>query len=398
MPNVVSKVVASGLCSGCGACAAAGSRGPVQMKLDPDGFLRPLVEGELSPGFTHAFRRICPGLTLRLRTDAPQTHAEWGPIHGVRTGWAVDPEIRYRGSSGGVLSALLIYLLESGKADFVAHVAVSTDDPLLNIRRISRTRDEVLSGAGSRYAPAAALDDIDALFELGGRFAFVGKPCDVAALRAYLAVHTERVSQVVMILSFMCAGVPSMAGTHEVLAALGTNAVETASFVYRGNGWPGFATARTFDGRELKMDYAASWGKILGKRLQLRCKVCPDGTGEFADITCADAWYGPGGYPNFEERAGRSLIISRTHAGEDLVRAALAAQAVCAQECAIDAIADMQPYQLMRKQVVLGRLAAVMVRRRIIPSYSGLRLWRAAHRGGWGGVLRNALGTFRRLG
>lgn len=51
------------------------------------------------------------------------------------------------------------------------------------------------------------------------------------------------------------------------------------------------------------MSYNESWGNILGKYLQKRCKICPDGIGEFADIVCADAWHGDkSGYPNFEEK------------------------------------------------------------------------------------------------
>src|SRR3712207_7050821 len=46
-----------------------------------------------------------------------------------------------------------------------------------------------------------------------------------------------------------------------------------------------------------------------------RCKICPDGTGEFADIVCADAWYGKDGYPDFAEREGRSLR-SEEHTSE----------------------------------------------------------------------------------
>jgi coenzyme F420 hydrogenase subunit beta len=37
------------------------------------------------------------------------------------------------------------------------------------------------------------------------------------------------------------------------------------------------------------MSYADSWGGILSRHVQFRCKICPDGTGGFADVVCADA-------------------------------------------------------------------------------------------------------------
>ncbi|MCP5277277.1 MAG: Coenzyme F420 hydrogenase/dehydrogenase, beta subunit C-terminal domain [Thiobacillus sp.] len=360
------------------------------------------MSGALSDLELRVFSKICPGVHLQLpddfRPDGKQIHSEWGPVHFVRTGWATDTEIRFRGSSGGGISALLVFLVESGRADFVAHVAVSPNDPLLNVRRISRTRAEILTGAGSRYAPAAPLEDIESLFASGERFAFVGKPCDVAALRAFIHVQPERASQVVAMVSFMCAGVPSLVGTHEVLAALGTEAKELVRFNYRGNGWPGFATAVTRDGLELTMDYNSSWGKILGKHLQLRCKLCPDGTGEFADVVCADAWYGASGYPDFTEREGRSLILSRTTLGEEIVSAAILAGALYVEESSVAEVALMQPYQLTRKRVVLGRLFALFLRRGVWPRFKGLRLLKCATRGGWLPVLRNMWGTYRRLG
>jgi coenzyme F420 hydrogenase subunit beta len=46
-----------------------------------------------------------------------------------------------------------------------------------------------------------------------------------------------------------------------------------------------------------------AWGEELSNHLQFRCKICPGGTGEFADVVCAGAWYGKDGYPDFTERA-----------------------------------------------------------------------------------------------
>ncbi|GAB3100485.1 Coenzyme F420 hydrogenase/dehydrogenase, beta subunit C-terminal domain [Cupriavidus yeoncheonensis] len=367
------------------------------MKLDSAGFLRPQIRYPVSRELDAYVREVCPGVSLDLQNSGNDIHPEWGPITSVHIGWSTDPEVRYRGSSGGGISALLIFLLESGQADFVAHIGVSNDDPFQNVRRISRSRADVLEGAGSRYAPAAPMEAVDSLFSTGERFAFVGKPCDVAAMHAYLRQYPEKAPQVVALLSFICAGVPSMRATLKVLETMGTSPEETVRFSYRGNGWPGLATARTRNGSEFTMDYSASWGNILGRDLQLRCKVCPDGTGEFADIVCGDAWYGEDGYPQFDEQEGRSLVISRTATGERLLREAALAAALCIEPCNVREIARMQPYQQSRKRVSLGRLAAVALRFGFIPKFKGLRLWRASRRGGFMPLLRNFVGTYRRL-
>lgn len=395
----IEAVLRAGLCTGCGACVSDVVRTPGRMRLMPSGFLRPVFDAALTREEDSRAASVCPAVTLDLPAVPGATlDAEWGPLVQVRTGWATDAEVRHRGSSGGGISTLLIHLLESAQVDFVAHVGVSDTDPLQNVRLVSRTRQQVLAGAGSRYAPAAPMADVQSLFTSGERFAFVGKPCDVAALRQYLTLHPQRRAQVKVVLSFMCAGVPSMQGTHEVLQALGTQAGEVKRFQYRGNGWPGYATAHTNDGRVLRMDYNRSWGQILGRHLQLRCKLCPDGTGEFADVVCADAWYGKDGYPDFEERDGRSLVITRTQVGEALVQSAVQANALNVEPASATAVAGMQPYQQTRKQVVLGRWAAVVLRTGVAPRFRGLHLRAALQRGGLLPMLRNAWGTFKRVG
>ena len=149
------------------------------------------------------------------------------------------------------------------------------------------------AAAGSRYAPSAPLEDLAAYLAdhraTGRRFAVLGKPCDAAALRALVQEDAEAAAAFPVILSFFCAGVPSHTGGRAVLAALGTKEAEVASFRYRGNGWPGRATALLHEGSARSMSYHDSWGGILSDHVQHRCKICADGTGVAADIACADA-------------------------------------------------------------------------------------------------------------
>ena len=396
--GAIEQTVESGLCLGCGLCATDIGEGKVRMALQPNGFLRPVVKAPLSSEAEARFARTCPARRLDLKPDdGARVHPIWGPLVEARTGWSSDTEVRYRGSSGGGISAVLLHLLTTGQIDFAAQIAVDPVDPLRNKVQISTSREEVLRAAGSRYAPAAPLEGLDQLFARGQRFAFVGKPCDAAGMRAYLAEHPAKAPQVVAILSFMCAGVPSLKGTHEVLDELGTKAAEVVSFQYRGDGWPGFATAVTRAGDALKMDYNRSWGEILGKHLQLRCKLCPDGTGEFADLVCADAWHGKDGYPDFTERDGRSLILTRTSRGEALLTDAVKRGSMQTEPLNVDEISGMQPYQVTRKRAVLGRWLGYGLRRRIWPRFTRLRLWGNTWQGGLESAARNAWGTYRRL-
>ena len=394
--NLIDKVVLNGLCAGCGICMSIAPKGAVEMNLNAEGHFRPKANQQLEVGVQKIIQDVCPGIRVDHGESKPNYHSLWGPLVKVRAGYATDNEIRRQGSSGGVISALAIYLLENDKVDFVAQIAVSNKDPLTNELQLSRSRADVMHAAGSRYAPSAPLGILSELLERGERFAFIGKPCDVAALRRY-ALHDSRVDKLILyMLSFMCAGVPSIKGTYELLDKLGAERSQLKSFRYRGNGWPGMVRAVTSNGEAFELDYNSSWGNVLNKHLQFRCKICPDGTGEFADIVCADAWYGKDGYPDFSERDGRSLVITRTLRGEMLIQETSTIDLIRAEIFPVSDIALMQPYQAQRKKIVLGRVLATWLARGQAPIYRNLGLLRSSLLANPIEWIRNALGTFRR--
>jgi coenzyme F420 hydrogenase subunit beta len=391
----LSRVARGDLCAGCGACAAI-APGRIAMRLQ-DGWLRPAQTGAVTAEEDARIARACPGLTLTLdaagRTDDPL----WGPLVAVRTGWSTDPALRAHASSGGALSAVLIHLLRTGAVERVIQTAADPANPLGNVTVLSGAPEAVAAAAGSRYAPSAPLADLPALLGTDLRYAFVGKPCDVAALRALAAEDPRVDARIPYMLSFFCAGVPSLRGAEAILTALGVERAQVAAFRYRGDGWPGQAKATLKDGTARGMSYADSWGGILSKHTQLRCRICPDGVGSFADLVCADAWEcDDKGYPLFEEAEGRSLIVTRTAKGEALAQAAMAAGALAAQPFDAAAIGPMQPGQLNRKRVALARIAALATLGRPVPRFSGLRLGAAARRARPAALLRNFLGTITR--
>jgi coenzyme F420 hydrogenase subunit beta len=393
----LARVRAGRLCAGCGGCAAV-APAKIGMALAPPGFLRPVQRAPLTAEEERAVAAICPGLRLEQSAAGRPDDPLWGPHLGAWTGHAADPGLRHAASSGGALSALLVHLLETGAVEFVLQTAADPANPLGNRTVLSRTAAEVMAASGSRYAPSAPLAGIEAHLGQGRRFAFVGKPCDVGALRA-LARRDARVDACIpVMLSFFCAGVPSLAGAEAVLESLGTAPGEVAAFRYRGNGWPGAAVASLRDGGERRMSYHDSWGGILSKHLQFRCKICPDGTGGFADIVCADAWEcDEAGYPLFEEAEGTSLVMARTAKGLALVEGAVAAGRLAVAPFALGRVAAMQPGQRERKRALAARLAALRLLLRPVPRYRGFRLVAAARQAGLGKHLRNFAGTARRV-
>jgi coenzyme F420 hydrogenase subunit beta len=213
------------------------------------------------------------------------------------------------------------------------------------------------------------------------------------------ARHDPRVDQlVVAMIAFMCGGVPSARGVELLVRKMGADPADVRAFRYRGNGWPGRATALTGDGREHSLSYHESWGGVLSKHVQLRCKICADGVGMSADLVCADAWYGDNkGYPSFEEQDGRSLVLGRTPRGQALIDAAVASGHLQTEPLDGREIDRMQPYQMRRTRLTLSRLMAMRLSLRAATSYRGGSLLRFARRAGFGANLKSFLGTLARV-
>ena len=382
-------------------CASMDRSDAITMEESAQGWLRPKVSGTLDQRALDAVEAACPG--IRIEDPARETGVKrdevWGPVVDLHFAWSTDEDLRHVASSGGGLSGLLAFLVETGKVDFVLTNSMSDVSPIRNARIEVRDLEAIKRSAGSRYAPSAPLENIDELLDGDQRFAFVGKPCDVAALRQLSRIDPRVKDRVVWMFAFFCAGVPSYGGTDALLKEMGVeNKGDIESFRFRGEGWPGFAKAEMKDGTAHRMDYDTSWGTILNRHLQFRCKVCPDGIGEFADISFADGWHcDEQGRPLFDEAAGRSLTLVRSAEARALFDEAVSAGYLAAELAKIEQIAAMQPFQAIRKAMVPGRLAAFALVGHKKPRFEGLALKQNTKRLGPKAHFRNFLGTLRRL-
>lgn len=396
----LARIAKGDLCAGCGACAAL-APGKVVMAVAAPGFMRPIQLSTLSIQEEEDISAVCPGLSQTVEERGRCNPVLWGPYIEVMIGHATDDSIRFAGASGGGLSAVLVHLIDSGTVDAVVQITASTEFPIGNTPVVTMNKESITAAAGSRYAPSAPLEGINAQVAAnranGTRYAFVGKPCDVAAMRAMCALDPEVSATFPVILSFFCAGVPSHEGGREVLAKLGTTLDQTSSFRFRGNGWPGRTIATAHDGTERSMSYHESWGGILSRHVQMRCKLCADGTGTAADIVCADAWESDSdGYPIFDEAPGVSLIMARTDLGARLIAEARTAGRIKTQAFDISDLTSIQIGQRDRRRALLARLMGRRITGKPIPKYKGLQVLAASRQNTIKGNLKNFLGTLHR--
>ena len=375
-------IVEQGLCIGCGLCQAVAGAERVKLGKTRNGYQQPLVQGELDHATVDRIYAVCPGTRIEglpqrlVESDSKQDNV-WGTWRRMLRGWAGDPEIRFEGSTGGVMTALGKYLLESKRVDFILQVKSSRSEPSFGEPCLSFTAADVIEAAGSRYGPSAPLLDIDQVLKRNQPFAFFAKPCDVNALRNY-AEQDSRVDELVRYCIVMvCGGYGTPRGTLDFYRRSGIDPNDVTGLRYRGRGCPGPTRVETADGSAREFHYIDFWGEDETTwSLPFRCKICPDGIGEAADIAVADTWIGGG--PNrvdSETDPGTNAIIARTLAGEELLVAAAADAALTLEyDIVPDTMSLYQPHQVNKKYAAWARHRGLADAGRIVPQTARLRI------------------------
>lgn len=397
--RTVKAVVDWRLCLGCGACAYVCPERKIDLVDVLSQGIRPVVVDEqcgscndclrVCPSFDNDHRPLLqgPGLIEGLKSA-------YGPVLEIWEGHATDAQIRWMGSSGGLLTALSLFCIEQAGMHGVLHIGADRQDPARNRTRLSRTRDDLLDATGSRYAPASACDSLDLIEGADGPCVFIGQPSEVTALRKAEALRPALKEKVGVALSFFCAGSPSTSGTLELLRAEGIAVDDVAELRYRGMGWPGSFAVRRRGEKDFAplQSYGASWA-FLQRFRPLSVNLTPDGSGEDADISCGDPWY----RPIEAGESGSSLVLVRTARGSDLLRRARDAGYIELVERDVSVALRSQVNLVRKRGAVGGRIAALRLAALPAPRLRGFSLV-----GNWMRLtllekLQSTLGTARRI-
>jgi coenzyme F420 hydrogenase subunit beta len=375
----IDEIVTGGLCIGCGLCRAMAGADRISMVTTPEGRERPVVTETLCDEDLAAINAVCPGTRIEgadpsnIATEA-ETDLIWGPAlpTTMAIAHAADPEVRFRGAAGGVLTALGQYLLRTGEVEAILHVMVSPDAPMRSVATVSETPEDVLAAAASRYGPAAVLADFDAVLSQGRPFAVIAKPCDIGAVRRAMA-RDERARELVRYcLTLACGGASDLGKSFDVLDGLGVAERDLTLFRYRGHGNPGPTRIETKDGRNFELTYDDMWGGDVGWRIQPRCKICPDAIGESADLVSADCW--PGGGPVAEDE-GFNAVFARTRTGGQLLERAVADGALTiVRPIDFRDLDNFQPHQVRKKRALWARLEGMKAAGMAVPRVERLRI------------------------
>jgi coenzyme F420 hydrogenase subunit beta len=325
----ISSVVETKLCTGCGTCFAFCPNEAIEIVLDAK---REIYIPELNDSKCNncgVCFKVCPGYKVDFKSLNSELFGKTpddiliGNYLSCYAGNAKKHNIRYNSTSGGLVTALLIFALEEGLIDGALVTRMNKDKPLEPEPFIARTEKEIFEAMGSKYCPVPTNVILKDILEAknGERFAFVGLPCHIHGLRKAEQINKELKKKIVLSIGIFCSHVDSFQATRYLLKQMRLKAQNVKELKYRSGGWPGKMQVKLTNSEIHEFDYH-EYVKITHAHnffTPSRCFRCCDLTAELADVSCGDAWL-----PEYKsDNVGKSMIIVRTKQGQDLVNKSL---------------------------------------------------------------------------
>ncbi len=275
-------------CSFCGACISVCALKCIDVGEDyPDFNPEKCTECGLCS-------RVCPVLNADFfKEELPVLEA-----YSART---TLPEVRERGQDGGVVTTLLLAMLEKGDVGGAIVSSLSESEPLKPTPLLAKNREDILVSAGTRYSSSPNLSVLKEA-KINDAIAVVGVPCQIRAIRLIENAKLRRYANPIKLrIGLFCMeNYAYRTYVDELLSKfLGIN----PSDVNKANIKAGKFIVYLKNGEIKKVPV-----HDLKDFVRTSCKSCPDLTAEYADISVG----------GIGSEKGWSTVFIRTDLGKEV--------------------------------------------------------------------------------
>ncbi len=297
MPEAITQTARCGLCVSCGACFAV-APGALRWQRHADGRApTPLWQESPPTALAATAWTVCPGKGVDFKSLAREFidttashHPDLGHWNGMWAAHSASADVIEHASSGGVMTEIAAHLLENGLVNGVVTTRMTYGSPGPRPETfIARSRAELLAAQGSKYCPVPAVAALADPGALPGPVAFIGTPCQIAAVRMIQRVRPEWKERVPYTIGNFCGGFRDFREMHRLIRKYGLAPERVVRFRYRGGGQPGSLLIEDDAGRVVTRPYP-DYVRETGYTKLRRCLLCVDATAELADFSCGDAW------------------------------------------------------------------------------------------------------------
>jgi coenzyme F420 hydrogenase subunit beta len=342
-------IVKKGLCIGCGICAYSEEIGKTVYSEKRDQFI-PLITKENKRD--ELAYNICPGKGYNIIEESEilfksaKYDLELGRVFDQYAAFSNDKQILERASSGGIMSHIAIFLLESKTVDRVLTTQFSYEGEPRTVCILAKSREEILQSQGSKYCPVDLSNAIREIKNNDYCVAIIGTPCQIAGIRNIQKIDQSFNKNIFITIANFCGGFKSYNNIRLIAKRKGIKSNKIKFFRFRGNGQPGSMLIEETTGKKIELPYPKYVG-LNGISKHLRCHLCVDATGELADLACGDAWL-----PRFLEDINPwSVLITRNEKADDLVKRMRESNMITTQSISLEDIKKSQHENINSKKV-----------------------------------------------
>jgi coenzyme F420 hydrogenase subunit beta len=423
------KIVDGGYCIGCGVCNYA-ANGAIPIILDQHKQYKADVSrlNELSDKQALNAINSCPFsnagpnedlIAADLYSGSCSHHPDIGYHSDLHIGHVAEGDFRAKGSSGGIITWLLTELLQRGMVDRIIHIKAAAPNPdgVLFKYAISNTAPEILAGAKSRYYPIETSEILQIVRTQPARYAFVGLPCFVKAIRRLQREDPLIQERIKFCIGLVCGHLKSAAFADCFAWQMGIQPGDLKEIDFRvklpnrraGDYGVCSKGSHKEDTRPTNDLFGSNWGYNFFRNSA--CDSCDDVFAETADVAVGDAWL-----PAYEEDgAGNSVIVVRNPVIGRLIREGINKHRLNLDETTREQISLSQAGGLRDRREGLAYRMSRKLRsgmwhpiKRVNPTSHGIRIFRrliytlrseigqASHRHWLEAVKRDDLGWFIR--
>ncbi len=276
-------------CSYCGACISVC---PVR-SLEP-GDSYPILIPEKCTN-CKLCNRVCPIVNANTFTGEYNTLE----MYTART---TLPEVAKVSQDGGVVTTILLAMLESGVINGAVTCSLSPDTPLKPIPIVARSKSQVIGSAGSKYSSSP---NLAMLKELGKNdlVAVVGLPCQIRAIHLMERIKLRKFTNPIQFKIGLFCMENYTYDTYVNKILRGTLGVNPQNVIKANIKEGKFMVI--LEGNEKKSIPVSK----LKEFVRASCKICPDLTAEYADISVG----------SIGSDYGWSTVFIRTGKGKEIL-------------------------------------------------------------------------------
>jgi coenzyme F420 hydrogenase subunit beta len=319
--------------------------------------------------------KVCPGKGLPDNL-LDCNDAFWGNNISAYIGHANDNELWKNGQSGGIVSALLLFLLE---ADLIDGAVVNNFDPRKKRPSaiVARNRADIINAQGSIYAQSPVNE---VALNTGERIAAVLLGCQAEGIMLSRINKVNHPSPT-YIIGLICAGNYSGKMIDRLVSKSKLDKDKITSFKFRDKdevGWPGdlsvktssttYRVMRNIPGAE-RSEGDMEFTRIRSHYWNYRCLFCFDQMNIFSDIVVGDPW----GINTTNKELGESVFIARTSKGKKIIEEAILNKIITAKSLDIETVYKGQTVDSRLKKQYFAFMSIAKDSKLSYPKHNSIR-------------------------